>query len=33
MRINGQYSNINIGPTSKLVFKYQELTRKFSELF
>ena len=29
MRINGQYSDINVGPTSKLVFKYQEFSRKF----
>jgi hypothetical protein len=28
MRINGQYSGINVGPTSRLVFKYQKLTRK-----
>jgi len=27
--INGQYSDINIGLTSKLVFKYQKLTSKF----
>ena len=33
MIINGQYSGINIGPTSKLVFKYQELTKRISELF
>ena len=29
MRIDGQYSGINVGPTNRLVFKYQELTRKF----
>ena len=33
MKINGQYSGINVVPTNRLVFKYQELTRKFSELF
>jgi hypothetical protein len=29
MKINGQYSSINIGPTNRLIFKYQKLTRKF----
>ena len=33
MRINGQYSGINTGPATMLISKYQELTRKFSELF
>jgi len=33
LKINGQYFGINIGPTSKLIFKYQGLTRKFSECF
>jgi hypothetical protein len=33
MRINGQHSSINIGSTSRLVFKYQKLVRKLSELF
>jgi hypothetical protein len=33
MKINGQHSGINIGPTSRLIFKYQELTIKFLELF
>ena len=33
MRINGQYYDINIGPINRLIFKYQELTRKFLELF
>jgi hypothetical protein len=33
MKINDQYFGINIGPTSKLIFKYQELTKKFLELF
>ena len=33
MRINVQYSGINAGFTSKLVFKYQEFSRKFLELF
>jgi len=33
LKINGQYFGINIGPTSKLIFKYQGLTRKFSEFF
>ena len=33
MKINGQHSDINIGPTNRLLFKYQEFTRKFSELF
>jgi len=31
--INCQYHGINVGPTSRLIFKYQELTRKFLELF
>jgi hypothetical protein len=33
MKINGQYPSINVGPINRLVFKYQELTRKFSRLF
>jgi len=33
MRINGQYFGINVGLASRLVFKYQKLTQKFSELF
>ena len=33
MKINGQHLDINVGPISRLIFKYQELTRKFSELF
>ena len=33
MKINGQDSGINIGPISKLIFKYQELIRKFLKLF
>jgi tetrahydromethanopterin S-methyltransferase subunit H len=33
MKINGQHLNINIGPIDRLIFKYQELTRKSSELF
>ena len=33
MKINVQYYDINIGPIYGLIFKYQELTRKFSELF
>jgi len=33
MRINGQYYGIIEGPTSRLIFKYQELTREFLELF
>jgi hypothetical protein len=33
MKINGQYLVINVEPTSRLVFKYHKLTRKFSELF
>ena len=32
-RINGQYSIINIRPTSRLIFKYQELIIKFLEFF
>jgi hypothetical protein len=33
MRINDKYSGINVGHTSRLIFKYQDLTRKFSKLF
>jgi hypothetical protein len=33
LKTNGQHSSINIEPTSRLSFKYQGLTRKFSELF
>jgi len=33
MKINGQDSGINIGPISKLIFKYQELIRKILKLF
>jgi len=33
MRINGQHSDINIGLTSRLIFKYQKLIRKFLKLF
>ena len=33
MRINGQYCGINVRLASRLIIKYQELTRKFSELF
>ena len=33
MRINGKYSAINVGPTTRLVFKYKELTIKFLKLF
>jgi hypothetical protein len=33
MRINSLYSGINVRLTNKLTFKYQELTRKFIELF
>jgi len=33
LKINGQYFGINIEPTSRLLFKYQELTRKFLESF
>jgi hypothetical protein len=33
MRINGQYYDINAGLTSRLIFKYQELTKKLLELF
>jgi hypothetical protein len=33
MRINGQFSDINIGLISKLIFKYQKLIRKFLKLF
>jgi hypothetical protein len=33
MRINGQYYGINNELISMLIFKYQELTRKFLELF
>jgi hypothetical protein len=33
MKINGQHPSINDGPISRLIFKYQELTRNFSGLF
>jgi hypothetical protein len=33
MKINGQYPGKNVRPISRLAFKYQELTRKFSGLF
>jgi len=33
MKINSQHPDINIRSISKLVFKYQKLTRKFSEIF
>jgi hypothetical protein len=33
LEISGQHSGINVGPTSIMVFKFHELTRKFSELF
>jgi len=33
MKINGQHPSINDEPISRLIFKYQELTRKFSGLF
>jgi hypothetical protein len=33
MKINGQYYDINIGPIYGLIFKYQELTRKFQNYF
>ena len=33
MKINDQHSDTNVGLTNWLIFKYQELTRKFSELF
>ena len=33
MKINGHNFGINVGPTSKRMFNYQELTIKFSELF
>jgi len=33
MRINGQHSDINIGLTRRLIFKYQKLIRKFLKLF
>jgi hypothetical protein len=33
MKINSQHLGINIGPLSKLVFKYQELIRNFLKLF
>jgi hypothetical protein len=32
MKINCQHSSINIGPISRVVFKYQELTKKILEL-
>jgi hypothetical protein len=31
LKINGQHLGINVGPTCKLIFKYQEFTRKFLE--
>jgi len=33
MKINDQYSDINVGLINWLIFKYQELIRKFFELF
>jgi hypothetical protein len=33
MKINDQYPGKNIRPINRLVFKYQELTIKFSRLF
>jgi hypothetical protein len=33
MRINGQYFDINVEPTSRVTLKYQKLTKKFLELF
>jgi hypothetical protein len=30
LRINGQHSDINTGPTSRLIFKYKKLTKRFS---
>jgi len=32
-RINDHHSNMNIGPISRLIFKYQELISKISKLF
>jgi hypothetical protein len=28
--INGQHFDINTGPTSRLIFKYKKLTKRFS---
>ena len=33
MKINSQYYGINVEPTSRLIFKYQGLIKKFLELF
>jgi hypothetical protein len=33
MKINGKHHDINVGPINRLIFRYQKLTRKFSELF
>ena len=33
MKINCQHSVINTGPIGRLIFKYNELNRKFLELF
>ena len=32
MKINGQYYVKNVRPISRLVFKYQELNRKFFKI-
>jgi hypothetical protein len=29
MEVNGQHPDISVGAISRMIFKYQELTRKF----